>query len=352
MPPGRVLRRVLLSLGGGLVGGFVFTHLNVPLGWLLGAMCMNIVLSMGGVRVTVPAPVRAVSLAILGVLLGSAFTPDLLHRLGDWVISLVGLIVYLAAVIPLAILYCRKVIGLDRVSAAFSGIPGGLSEMVMLGTSLGGNARDTALAHSSRLVTILIMVPVLLEWTSDVSIDTSNVTLNARTSLTVDDALVLIACGIVGPMLAKLLKLPAAMLTGGLIVSAAAHLTGLTEAKPPDWLIAAVQVAIGASIGTRFGGSRYEEVLRILLLSAGLTLMLLTFTVGFAFGIDSITGLGFLALMLAFTPGGIAEMSLIALLLNIDPVFVAAHHTFRILSIYLSVPIVLRRWLAMKKDTT
>lgn len=349
MPPGRLLVRVLLSLGGGFFGGLAFTHLNMPLGWLLGAMCMNIVLSMSGLRVSVPAPVRAVSLAVLGVLLGSAFTPEFLHRLGDWVISIVGLIVYLVVGVPLAILYCRKVIGLDRVSAAFSGIPGGLSEMVMLCTSLGGNPRDTALSHSSRLVTILIIVPVLLEWISDASIDTAKVTLNARMAVTANDALVLIACGILGPLLAKLLRLPAAMLTGALIVSAAAHLTGLTEAKPPDWLIATVQVAIGASIGTRFGGSRYEEILRILLLSAGLTLMLLALTVGFAFGIDSITGLGFLALMLAFTPGGIAEMSLIALLLNIDPVFVAAHHTFRILLIYLSVPILLRRWLGMKK---
>ena len=329
----------------------MFTHLNMPLGWLLGAMCTNIVLSMGGLRVSVPAPVRAVSLAVLGVLLGSAFTPELLHRLGDWVISMVGLMVYLAIGAPLAILYCRKVIGLDRVSAAFSGIPGGLSEMVILCTSLGGNPRDTALAHSSRLVTILIIVPVVLEWTSDASIDTAEVTLNARMLLTANDALVLIACGILGPLLAKWSRLPAAMLTGALIASAGAHLAGLTEAKPPDWLIATVQVAIGASIGTRFGGSGHEEILRILLLSTGLTLMLLAFTAGFAFGIDSITGLGFLALLLAFTPGGIAEMSLIALLLNIDPVFVAAHHTLRILSIYLSVPILLRCWLSTKKHT-
>jgi uncharacterized membrane protein AbrB (regulator of aidB expression) len=40
--------------------------------------------------------------------------------------------------------------------------------------------------------------------------------------------------------------------------------------------------------------------------------------------------MSFDALLISFAPGGITEMSLIALSLGISPVLVAAHHLFRI----------------------
>jgi len=65
---------------------------------------------------------------------------------------------------------------------------------------------------------------------------------------------VLIGCGLLGPRLAHILKLPAPQLVGPMLVSAAAHLAAVTTATPPLALVFAAQTVIGGAIGCRFGG--------------------------------------------------------------------------------------------------
>jgi uncharacterized membrane protein AbrB (regulator of aidB expression) len=49
------------------------------------------------------------------------------------------------------------------------------------------------------------------------------------------------------------------------------------------------------------------------------------------------------ALLLAFSPGGIAEMGIIAVALGIDPLFVATHHVARIGLVVIIAPWLYRR---------
>ena len=50
------------------------------------------------------------------------------------------------------------------------------------------------------------------------------------------------------------------------------------------------------------------------------------------------------ALVLAYAPGGLAEMSLVALALSIDIAFVATHHAFRLFIVLMLAPPAFR-WL-------
>ncbi len=56
-------------------------------------------------------------------------------------------------------------------------------------------------------------------------------------------------------------------------------------------------------------------------------------------GLTQITGLPAVALMLAFSPGGLAEMSLIAIAIGADAAFVATHHVVRIFLIVVIAPL-------------
>ena len=51
----------------------------------------------------------------------------------------------------------------------------------------------------------------------------------------------------------------------------------------------------------------------------------------FALGLQALTGLEFLHLLIAFAPGGVAEMSVVALSLAANPALVSLHHIMRIL---------------------
>ena len=47
--------------------------------------------------------------------------------------------------------------------------------------------------------------------------------------------------------------------------------------------------------------------------------------------------------MIAFAPGSVDAMMLLALALNLDPVYVGAHHLARIFYVSLTMPLVARR---------
>ena len=131
-------------------------------------------------------------------------------------------------------------------------------------------------------------------------------------------------------MAGHLLGLPAAGLLGPMVLSAAAHLLGLVEGSPPSGLVAAAQMVIGASVGVRFEGYPIVRVMWMMLVGLGLTILMLTVTVLFGSLLQALTGMPLPLLILAFVPGGLAEMSLIALSLTDDPAFVATNHIVRI----------------------
>ncbi len=322
-----IFRQTALTLAVAALGGALFVLLQAPLPWLLGALVATAVAAQFPVRLGVDLRLRAGAHAVLGVMIGSAFTPELLSRAASWALSLSAIPLYLLIAVPVAIAFGKRVMKLDPVTATFANIPGGLSEMILSGSMLGGDLRALGVAHLTRLSLILVLVPFALEWATQASLSGM---VGGPVSLPPRDAMLLALSAGVGAGLGKALRLPTPYLMGALLVSAAVHLAGLTEARPPGWLLAMVQVFIGALVGMQFRGAKKGETLRLVLGSGALTLVLLLLALVFAAVLTRLTGFGFLALSLAFVPGGIAEMALIALLLNVDPVFVAAHHTLRV----------------------
>src|SRR3546814_14927226 len=68
----------------GAVGGALFTWFHTPLPWMLGALAFTSVAAIGGARLYLPTDLRRVMLAVLGVLIGSAFSPHLVDPIGQW----------------------------------------------------------------------------------------------------------------------------------------------------------------------------------------------------------------------------------------------------------------------------
>ena len=131
-------------------------------------------------------------------------------------------------------------------------------------------------------------------------------------------------------MLGHVLRLPARLLIGPILVSAAVHVIGLSRFVPAIEIVTIAQLVLGTSIGCRFAGSSPRENLRILALSLGSTVILLAITLLVAFGTSHVSAYGVVPLLLAYSPGGLAEMSLVALALGIEVAFVAAHHIIRV----------------------
>ena len=65
--------------------------------------------------------------------------------------------------------YYRKVAGKDRVTSYFASMPGGLSDMVLLGEAFGGDVRQIALSHSVRILVVVTAVALFFGLFLDVS---------------------------------------------------------------------------------------------------------------------------------------------------------------------------------------
>lgn len=346
---GRVDWRALaLALSLGTAGGYACFLLHVPLAFMIGAMLANSAAAIAGLRVGVPKALRTVMVIVLGIMLGSSFTPDLLGRLGDWAVSLAGLAVYIVAAAAAGLWYLRRVAGFDGVTAYFTAMPGGFNEMVMMGGAMGGDDRMIALGHSLRIMLVVLTVPFAFQALPGYDAAARDWSLTglgpALGDLPARDWLMLASCGLAAPV-AQRLRIPAGQLVGPMLLSAAIHLAGVTAGKPPGLLVAAAQVVVGAAIGARFAGESPARLWRAAKVAAGLTALLLAVTLVMAVGVHLITGLSLPALILAYAPGGLAEMSLVALSLQVDAPFVATHHIVRIVAIIIVAPIAWRLWL-------
>ena len=332
------------AIGG--IGGAVFAWLQLPLAWMIGSLAFTMAAAIGGMRLDVPKRLRTLMIMVLGVMLGSAFTPAILGHLDDWVVTLSALVAYIGASLAAGLAYLRRVAGYDRVTAFFTAAPGGFSEMVMAGGALGGDERLISLAHSLRITIVVMAIPFWFQSFAGYEPAARSGVGPAFAGLPWRDALMLAACAL-GALPARRLGLPAPMMFGPMIASAGIHLAGLTESKPPGVVVAAAMVVIGASIGARFVGVPIRVLGRSFAVAGGLTALLLAVTVAFAAGLHGLTGLPVSSLVLAYAPGGFVEMSLVSLALGLDPAFVSTHHMARIFLVIALVPLsfrLLQRW--------
>ncbi len=334
-------RAVALGLGLAAAGGTAAAFAGLPLAWMLGALGATTAAALGGARVRVPGFLRTAMVAVLGIMLGSAFTPQVFADLGRWLYGPLVLIVYLALVAALGLVYFRRLAKFDPITAYFSAMPGGLSEMAVVGEALGGDARTISLVHSVRILLLVLTIPLYFRFVEGIEVPALAPATSAA-ALGAVDAAVLVGCAVLGYLGARRLRLPAAPLVGPMVLSAAVHLGGITASAPPSPVVALAQVVVGGAVGCRFAGFGMERIWRDLRFGLGSAAGMIALTVALAAATSALTGSDPFAMALALAPGGLAEMSLIALALGADSVFVSAMHILRIAIIVTLAPLAAR----------
>lgn len=324
-------QRFGLALAIGFVGALVFLHFRLPLAWMLGPMTACTIFSLLGARVEAPTIVMPVMTIVIGVMLGSGFSPGLIGQLQNWLVPLTGLVVSLILGGLACFLYLRLIVGLSLPDAFFAGMPGGLVEMVIMGEQYGANGRTVALIHSCRILLVVLTLPFFIQIVSGITLATPQTGGASILTTPWHSYAFLIGTGLVGVLVGHALKLRAKYLLGPMLISAVVHLSGLSDFKPPVELLNLAQLVLGVAIGCRFSGMPRREVLRLLACSVGFTIILLVITASVAIIISHISNFNFLPLLLAYAPGGLTEMSLISLALQAEVAFVATHHIFRVL---------------------
>ncbi|MBW6419317.1 AbrB family transcriptional regulator [Celeribacter sp. PS-C1] len=337
----RATRNILTLLIGAL-GGTGFYIAGLPLPWMLGSMLAIFVCVMAGAPLETSGRFRPTVIPVIGVMLGSGFDTETFHHLSQWGLSLAGLSVYLVLAAVLVVPFYMKIGRLDPVTAFFSAMPGGLSEMTVIGSALGGDEKRIILAHAGRIV---VTISIIALWFRVVlGYDVRGVPLHAEgESLTLFSGAILLACAVLGNLIGTKLKFPAPGLLGPMLLSGAVHMTGLTHSSPPGLLVIIAQVVLGTTMGCRFRGAKPKLVGEMLLLTLGGTLITMGLSLGFAMLLHGVFGQTMEQVLLAYAPGGLTEMSLVALAMHAEVAYISIHHLVRIVILVAVAPSLLTR---------
>ena len=345
---------LVLTLVLGTAGGLAARAVHLPLGLLLGSiftvgLAAMLNLRVAGVGVGFPQPLRNLFVPIIGVSIGAAFTPDVLRQMPGWWISLLALLIYIPVAHAAGYFIYRRG-GLPKAEAFFGAVPGGLIESVVLGEEAGADARTLILLQFLRLILTIIAVPVIFLALTGHAVGSAAGAQMAGSGvpLGIRDAAILSLAAVGGFWVGRALRFPAAIMTGPVLASAIVHLMGWSAGVPPGWAVGITQVVLGSALGARFVGMEKGALVQALWLATQSVGVALILAFGFAWGVSGLVGQPITAGFLAFAPGGLAEMSLIALSLKVGVVYVAVHHVVRIV-VSVTVARVGVRWIVDPK---
>ncbi len=322
------------------IGVLVFHLLDLPLPWLLGPIFACLAAALTGMPMRGIKVLNEAMRTILGVAVGATFTTALLASMvGMWpTLLLIPLMTACIGVVGLV--YFRRLWGFDFATSYYSAMPGGLQDMLVFGEEAGGNVRSLSLIHATRVMVIVVILPFLLVWVWDA--DLSNPPGAPAATLGWDQLALMLFCGLAGWWLAKRIGMFGATILGPLLLAAALALAGLLQHRPPAEAIWAAQFFIGMGVGCKYAGVTMAEVRRDVTAGLGYCVLLLILTVVFAEGIH-LAGLApARETVLAFAPGGQAELTVLALIVGADMAFVVAHHVLRIFVVILGAPLFAR----------
>lgn len=323
---GRHIARSLPCWGLAALAGWLASRAGVPLAWVLGPLVVAGAFSVAERPAYAPVQARRLGQVIVGSAIGLNLTSAAAAKLGLWLPAMVlTALLSLLLAAGLALLLARWG-RIDRCTAYFALLPGGLSEMANVGNGLGARSEAISLSHALRVaLAVLIIPPVVL------LIDTQEL-LGGQIKSPVIDWQTVLALGVasvIGAQILRLVRLANPWMLGSLAAAGLLAGSGMVAGRMPPDLMALGQVLIGLAIGGRFRGNILRRLPRFALVSSLATIALGVLMAGYA-GVLRITGWSdYESLILAVSPGGFAEMTLVAQQLHLDVALVTGFHFVR-----------------------
>jgi membrane AbrB-like protein len=250
-----------------------------------------------------------------------------------WPASLVMLAVTATAVTIACYIFYRRMRGWPAADALFSSLPGALSLVVLMADEARADMRRVIIAQSIRLFFLVAALPLVID-----SLLPRQTALARAAGSVWWEILLVVAAGAGAALLLERLRVPAGVFLGSIAVSAVFYLGGIAHGALPAPALILASVILGTSLVSRFQDFSSGELFNILGDGvAGFAIALIISVVG-AVLTSAIAGLPFAQTLLAFAPGGLDVMMLIALALDLDPAYVGAHQLARYLAMSVVIP--------------
>lgn len=337
-----------------MLGGFLLSLTGAPIGWMIGSLVIaGVLYSFPFKSVKEKKGIhpfwRQTGQFILGIELGQHVKLSIIHIFSDHFIIILLMLISSIAAAMLSGLVLWHFSKASMVTCLFGTTPGGISAMPAIAEEVGANSIIVSIIQTLRILLVIGIVPHVASWfhkplgKTSLFIHTSSFSTQA---LLWTAALIIGACG--GALLGKKIKIPAPWLVGSMLGTMVVQLLGsvtIGRTVTPFWphgLIIISQILIGTSIGSRVNKEMFRGLGQIIIVGLVSSLCLVLTLLFCSIGIAKLTHIPLVTCILAFAPGGVAEMATAAISLHADSTFVVAVQSLRLITILLFLPPIFR----------
>lgn len=340
--PDNASARIALTLAIAAAGAALFVVLGLPLPLLLGPMMACLVAALAGARMQGMGQVGLFMRTFLGVAVGSSITPGVVAEIPGYIDTLLIVPLFILVIGLAGYPLFRRVFGMNHATAYYASMPGGLQDMLVFGEEAGGDVRALSLIHATRVLVIVTLAPIIMQYFWKVDLTAPPGQSAAQT-----DPLeigIMVLAGFAGWKIAERIGLFGASILGPMILTAGLSLGGIITHRPPAELIWATQFFIGIAVGVKYTGITARELRQYVLAGLVFAATLALISLGFIEVISLLKLADPMDTFLSFLPGGQGEMVVIAIVAGADLSFVVTHHLFRLILVISLGPIVARIW--------
>jgi membrane AbrB-like protein len=339
-------RRFAETMAYGAIGAAVLGLAGMPAGWLSGAIVGVSAAALSGRPVFVPPIIGRIVYVILGISLGSSVTPDTVASMVTWPLSMLALTIAMVAITTSVMAYLKFVHGWPTLDALFAAAPGALAQAMALAQDTGADVRAIAMVQTVRLFILAVALPLIFAAFGIAGLPPPRGG-NLPTAQLLIELGVIVLASSGAALLAFRLNMPGGLIVGAMAASGVLHGSGAVHAFLPVPIAICSFIVMGAMIGTRLGGASMRMLARLSLVGIGALAVGTTVGCLFAFGVATLLSLRLADVVMAYAPGAIEAMTIIAFALHLDPVFVGVHHLARFTFMSMVLPAavgVIRAW--------
>lgn len=350
------------------MGGFLLSLTGLSVGWMIGSMVTLGFLSLrkpGWFMKLLPQKGlnphwKNAAQVILAIQVGRTMTNNVFNVFQSSWLS-ISIMMILSIVLSILLgLFFNQFTKSGMITSFYATTPGGISNMPSIAQEVGANPVIVSLIQAMRIFLVVSLIPFFaLEWEDNSSV--SSTLLNSTTSAWVHSngmmgiissflsnsiiwTIILTFSAIGGYYVAKRLKFPAARLVGGIIGVTVMQVTSSSllgmNVLPffPSWMKIVAEICLGASIGVSLKKEMFVGMKKIMIVGLISSVSFVLIMAGASICLSDFSKLPTVTSILAFAPGGVAEMTITAVVLKADVPFVVAVQTLRLILIFLLLP--------------
>ncbi|MCH5583941.1 AbrB family transcriptional regulator [Shimazuella sp. AN120528] len=339
----------------GLTGGYIGSCTGLSVGWLVGAFIGSMLFSFWGSNKSfiqknekgASQIFRELGQWMLGIQLGQKITFAILDTIEDNSYIIGSVFLFSISLALISSWFLKRYGNVNLITSLFATTPGGTTAMASIADEAGANTMIVSIIQLMRMLCVIAVIPIMLQFfpSANFPIPTHQVSSFSQSSLWF--TLLMFGLAWIGGKYGRKVYLPApwlfgSMLTVATVVSMSTFLHFHFVIWYPLWFSILAQVLIGISIGSKIKKGMFYGIKKPALIGSILSFCFVLLMSLCSFLLSKVTGIPIATALLAFAPGGVAEMASTSLAVHADVMFVVSAQIMRLVVSLLLLPPLLR----------